>query len=550
MTMSHSDANSDELPRVETPGKQARKARKRATDRVAQREHRRRQKLYVEGLETQVRVLREQSVAGKAGGTLLLENERLRAELKEVKEFCSAVEVLLKNLKKGNAEPELTGSICEEHAGATGFNAARSTRASEVSTGGANDNFTQDPHATTISDSTSDNQMGLAQGFLASDAQGQQEDTATHEQLYYQDTATTDLLQPSEHAQRNFNAMRDWWGIQSPEAQSLEHANSAKMDTPVWLSNFFAVGSLPPSGQFNDLGDSVTQNPTRDQHSFGVHFSAHESSSNMKDGTINDHHANVAQWALPELQEQDFQIQGASSKESSSLRTVNQSSTGGSPDSTRTKFEVQIHRSLPHVLMPPLPQDVYVHEIIGRARSNTLSRRMLLDAPTLADFLVDNPNNVLSSDLKKFLEPVRRSRRTAEYLGTYWVSYLLLRWQVNQSEESFARIPPWFRPTDLQMHVPHPMAIDFVAWPGIRDELIRLSQSEPEKTHEIMTTIGVYLELNLETSNFQSLTNEKVLDRAVCDLRNWKLRDEFFQIYPQWKGICEPPIHNGGFDDL
>ena len=82
MSKSHSDANSDELPRVDTPGTQARKARKRVTDRAAQREHRRRQKLYVEDLETQVRILKEQSVAGQAGGTLLLENERLRAEVR------------------------------------------------------------------------------------------------------------------------------------------------------------------------------------------------------------------------------------------------------------------------------------------------------------------------------------------------------------------------------------------------------------------------------------------------------------------------------------
>lgn len=64
-----------------------------------------------------------------------------------------------------------------------------------------------------------------------------------------------------------------------------------------------------------------------------------------------------------------------------------------------------------------------------------------------------------------------------------------------------------------------------------------------------MTTIGVYLELNLETSMAQSLTNEEVLNSAVCDLRNWKLRDGFYEIYPQWKGVCEP-VDVEDFDDL
>lgn len=80
MAKSFSDGNSDELPSAETQGAQARKARKRATDRVAQREHRRRQKVYVEELEAQVRVLKQQSVADQIG-VLLLENEGLRTEV-------------------------------------------------------------------------------------------------------------------------------------------------------------------------------------------------------------------------------------------------------------------------------------------------------------------------------------------------------------------------------------------------------------------------------------------------------------------------------------
>lgn len=66
--------------------------------------------------------------------------------------------------------------------------------------------------------------------------------------------------------------------------------------------------------------------------------------------------------------------------------------------------------------------------------------------------------------------------------------------------------------------------------------------NEPEKVHEVMTTIGVYLELDLGSTIAKSLTNEEVLNSAVCDLRNWKLRDGFFEIYPQWRGMCEPHL--------
>jgi hypothetical protein len=54
-----------------------------------------------------------------------------------------------------------------------------------------------------------------------------------------------------------------------------------------------------------------------------------------------------------------------------------------------------------------------------------------------------------------------------------------------------------------------------------------------------MTNIGVFLVLDLESANAQKLTSEEVLNAAVCDLGNWKLRDGIYDIYPHWKGLCD-----------
>lgn len=82
-----------------------------------------------------------------------------------------------------------------------------------------------------------------------------------------------------------------------------------------------------------------------------------------------------------------------------------------------------IHQLLPNILDPEIPQEHQISEIIKQAKSQNTR----LDSPTLADFLCDNPDNVLSTGLKHYLEPVRRTRRTIEFLATYWVLYLLLR---------------------------------------------------------------------------------------------------------------------------
>lgn len=142
-----------------------------------------------------------------------------------------------------------------------------------------------------------------------------------------------------------------------------------------------------------------------------------------------------------------------------------------------------LHQILPSILDPSTPQDQHVHFMIQRARLQSTR----LSAPNLTDFLFENPNNVLSIDLKRYLEPVRKARRTAEFFATYWVLYLLLRvstaqswipgistclaltdlskqWQINRDEESYYNVPLWLRPTELQIKIQHDIAADLLAW--------------------------------------------------------------------------------------
>lgn len=79
--------------------------------------------------------------------------------------------------------------------------------------------------------------------------------------------------------------------------------------------------------------------------------------------------------------------------------------------------------ALPLLLFPPLPGDKHVHAILERARENI----DFIGAPNVVDFLIDNPKNTLSVDLKAFLTPVRQYRRMSEFFATYWILYLLLR---------------------------------------------------------------------------------------------------------------------------
>ncbi|KAF5606490.1 bZIP transcription [Fusarium subglutinans] len=131
---------------------------------------------------------------------------------------------------------------------------------------------------------------------------------------------------------------------------------------------------------------------------------------------------------------------------------------------------------------------------------------------------------------------LRKTRRTSEYLATYWVLYLLLRWQIVRSEDAYHSLPPWLRPTPLQLVVHHPMAADLIAWPAIREGLVQMSMSDPDRVYDVSTDIGKYLTVEISTSESDLVHDPQQLVSTILDLNNWKLDREFFNRYPQWKG--------------
>lgn len=137
----------------------------------------------------------------------------------------------------------------------------------------------------------------------------------------------------------------------------------------------------------------------------------------------------------------------------------------------------------PVPLSPASQQDQLVHEIIERARANIDD----IGPPNLLEFLLHNPRNTLSVDLKNYLEPVRKAKGTSEYLATYWVLYLLMRvstgcitpcsqsmtvqtdrsisqWYILPTNETYQSLPHWLRPTPMQFSVLHPVCADLIAW--------------------------------------------------------------------------------------
>ncbi|KAF3141989.1 hypothetical protein TWF569_007755 [Orbilia oligospora] len=60
----------------------------------------------------------------------------------------------------------------------------------------------------------------------------------------------------------------------------------------------------------------------------------------------------------------------------------------------------------------------------------------------------------------------------ADSVATYFIVYRLLRWRICPTPETHYDLPEWYRPSELQKTWPHPLCIDLLAWPKLRNGII------------------------------------------------------------------------------
>lgn len=76
---------------------------------------------------------------------------------------------------------------------------------------------------------------------------------------------------------------------------------------------------------------------------------------------------------------------------------------------------------------------------------------------------------------------------------TYTRSHLPLRrlhiWRLNPTVEAYMNLDSWYRPTQIQLTVPHPLIIDWMPWPAMRDKLIIHHSANP-RLDDVVCDIG------------------------------------------------------------
>ncbi|KAK4199183.1 hypothetical protein QBC40DRAFT_282353 [Triangularia verruculosa] len=79
----------------------------------------------------------------------------------------------------------------------------------------------------------------------------------------------------------------------------------------------------------------------------------------------------------------------------------------------------------------------------------------------------------LSQWATRVVHSIVRDQRCMTSFGSMYVLFWVARWMIMPTEEYFNAIPSWMRPTPNQFFMPHPMILDFLIWPALRDYVVQ-----------------------------------------------------------------------------
>lgn len=60
-----------------------------------------------------------------------------------------------------------------------------------------------------------------------------------------------------------------------------------------------------------------------------------------------------------------------------------------------------------------------------------------------------------------------------ERVAVLYVMFLIMRWQIDPSQDNYDRLPDFVRPLESQFHNPHPAWLDHLPFPAMREKIIR-----------------------------------------------------------------------------
>ncbi|KAK0740216.1 hypothetical protein B0T18DRAFT_470800, partial [Schizothecium vesticola] len=147
-------------------------------------------------------------------------------------------------------------------------------------------------------------------------------------------------------------------------------------------------------------------------------------------------------------------------------------------------------------------------------------------------------------------------RPLPERVAVLWIMFHLLRWELSPTPENLARVPEWLRPRATQTATAHPVWINYLPWPRLREALVGFWTREPGVCRlenffvPFTTTLSVnwpYEDVDAlimvpppggeeEEEEGREVLINPVFERHIGRLENWTVGDAFYDAFPALGG--------------
>lgn len=163
--------------------------------------------------------------------------------------------------------------------------------------------------------------------------------------------------------------------------------------------------------------------------------------------------------------------------------------------------------------------------------------------PSLANLMLhsitDNPlTMIMGSTLRQF-----EVQNTETLFGLYFLCYRLLRWRLYPNPESFNDVPDLIRPSRIQNSILHPVSIDYMPWPRLRDFLC-LNQNRDSRHSVDLYIRSIQLRWPADKqllcrSPVGDIQLNPEFESIISDIRYWHLGPPWRDAFPSLRKYVE-----------
>ena len=126
-----------------------------------------------------------------------------------------------------------------------------------------------------------------------------------------------------------------------------------------------------------------------------------------------------------------------------------------------------------------------------------------------------------------------------EQVAVLYIMFLVMRWNISLTQETYDRLPDWMTPRATQLFSPHPAWIDNLPWPRMRDRMVQVYPQVHFDNFFIPYTTTLSLNWPYEASDCllkvpgsEELSINPIFEQHLRDLNNWSLGPAFAKAFP------------------